>query len=149
MSSSRHHKPKALYQGEHARRLQQQLVSRDYNLTGKPDYIVDHDGLPIPVLVKSGQAPGKDPHDSHVAQVLVYCLLIHETIKTPPPYGIIRYADRTFEIDYNESTVHALLDLIDEINAIRQSEDLPARSHQSPRRCYACRHQRICDQSLV
>lgn len=147
--SRRKAKPKALYQGEYARQLRRQLVSWDYQVTGKPDYIVDHEGFPIPVLVKAGQAPGKDPHDSHVAQILVYCLLIHEVTKVPPPYGIIRYADRTFEVDYHEAAAHAILDLIDEIKAARQQATLPGRSHESKRRCFACRHRRICDHSLL
>ena len=56
-----------LYQGENANKLRQQMVSWEYGLTGSPDYVVDHDGYPIPVLKKLGRAPEHEPHDSHVA----------------------------------------------------------------------------------
>lgn len=138
-----------LYQGENANKLRQQMVSWEYGLTGLPDYVVDHDGHPIPVLKKSGSAPDHEPHDSHVAQILVHCLLVHETMQSPPPYGIIRYDDRTFEVDYTEQAVTALLELIDEMRVRWQKDTIPARSHDSTRRCYACQHRGICEETLV
>jgi CRISPR-associated exonuclease Cas4 len=138
-----------LYRGPNANKLRQQMVSWEYGLTGSPDYVVDHDGQPIPVLKKSGSAPDHEPHDSHVAQILVHCLLVHETMQSPPPYGIIRYDDRTFEVDYTEPAVTALLELVDEMRVRRQGDDLPARSHDMRRRCYACGHRRGCEETLV
>ncbi len=135
------------YHGRFKQRLRQPLVSWEYGISGQPDYVVEHDGQPIPVLARSGLAPGNAPHDSHVAQVLVYCLLFHETTGSAPPYGIVRYGDRTFEVDYSESAVDALLDLLEEIRAV--GEELPPRSHDVGRHCFACRHRRICDESLV
>lgn len=137
-----------VYDGENAQKLRQQLVSWDYGLTGLPDYVVDHNGSPIPVLKKSGSAPAVEPHDSHVAQILVHCLLVHETTQYPPPYGIIRYDDRTFEVDYTEQAVGALLELVDEMRLRQQENGLNARSHDSKRRCYACRYRGICEESL-
>jgi CRISPR-associated exonuclease Cas4 len=138
-----------LYRGENAGKLRQQMVSWEYGLTGSPDYVVDHNGQPIPVLKKSGQAPDHEPHDSHVAQILVHCLLVHETMQSPPPYGVIRYDDRTFEVDYTEQAVTALLELVDEMRGRRQADTIPARSHDSRQRCYACRYRGECEESLV
>jgi CRISPR-associated exonuclease Cas4 len=135
------------YEGPYKKRLRRALVSWEYGITGKPDYIVHHEGIPIPVLVKTGLAPEDSPHDSHVAQILAYCLLIHETAEVAPPYGIIRYADRTFEVDYNETSVQALLDLVAEIRSARGT--MPPRSHDTPRRCAACRHHRRCNEALA
>lgn len=137
----------ALYDGPYKQRLSRPLVSWEYGITGKPDYVVEHDGAPVPVLVKNGRAPKNSPHDSHVAQVLVYCLLIHESAKVAPPYGIIRYADRTFEVDYNEPSVQALLDLLDDMHS--QRHKIPARSHDKTQHCFACLHQGHCEQSLL
>jgi CRISPR/Cas system-associated exonuclease Cas4 (RecB family) len=138
------------YRGSRARRVRQQLVSRNNGVTGKPDYIIRHDGHPIPVLRKSGAAPDY-PYDSHIAQVLIHCLLIEETYNQVSPYGIIRYDDRTFEIDYDETAFNALLDLIDEIRLMRaEYDDQPLhRSHEEERRCVACRHHEICEESLA
>lgn len=136
------------YAGPHAKALRGQLISWEYGITGRPNYIVDHDGYPIPVLVKQGKAPADSPHDSHIAQILAYCLLIHENSKIPPPYGIIRYKDRTFEVDYNEIVVEALLDLIEEMHT-QHDHPLPHRSHEKQRHCAGCRYRNRCEESLV
>lgn len=136
------------YTGPFARQLNGQLVSWEYGITGRPDFIVDHQGTPVPVITKRGKALQNSAHDAHVAQILVYCLLVHETTKNAPPYGIIRYSDRTFEVDYDASTAEAVLDLIDDVRAHTDGAVLP-RSHESERHCYACSHRTICDQRLV
>lgn len=138
------------YSGPYSRQLNRQLVSWEYGVTGRPDFIVDHQGSPIPILKKRGKAPANSAHASHVAQVLVYCLLIHETTDTAPPYGIIRYRDRTFEVDYDAPTADALLDLIDEVRAAKQAEGTIApRSHNEERHCYACSHRKTCNERLI
>ncbi len=137
-------KNNGLYKGLESGR---QLVSWEYGVTGQPDTIIDYQGTPVPVLVKHGLAPTDSAHDSHIAQVLVYCLLVHQTTNIAPPHGVIRYADRTFEVDYNEPAVVALLDLADEIRTSRQS--IPNRSHDSRQRCFACRHNKNCDDTLL
>lgn len=124
------------------------LVSWEYGITGKPDYLVDHNGYAIPIMVKTGPAPDS-PHDSHVAQILVYCLLVHETTQVPPPYGIIRYADRAFEVDYTESAAETLISAIEEMHTQRQFKSLPPRSHDVARRCFACRHRKRCRERLT
>ena len=136
------------YQGKHAGRLRRQLVSYEYGVTGRPDYIVEHDGYPIPVLRKLGRAP-EAPYDSHVAQILVHCLLIEAMIRLPPPYGVIRYDDRTFEVVYDPPAFEALVQLLNEIRAEREHGSPPARSHEVKRRCFACRHRKGCEESLT
>ena len=147
--SRNQYKPqRPVYEGQYKQKLQEQLVSWEYGLTGKPDYIVDHQGFPVPVLVKKGVAPTAEPHDSHIAQVIVYCLLVHETTTVAPPYGIVRYDDRVFEIDYNEPAINALFQVLDDIRATRRDIEIPYRSHDSERQCVGCRHHRICEESL-
>lgn len=136
------------YHGPNARALRGQLVSWEYGITGRPQFIIEHDGKPIPVLVRRGKAPSDSPHDSHIAQVLTYCLLIHENAQIPPPYGIIRYQDRTFEVDYNEVVVETLLDLVEEMHDVRE-HPLPERSHYKKQHCAGCRYRRTCEESLV
>lgn len=129
--------------------LQGQLVSLKFGITGKPDLILAHNGYPIPVITKQGQAP-KSPHDSHVAQILVHCLLIEETTQTAPPYGVIRYDNRTFEVDYDDQMYEMLLDLLEEMHHDRaEGIDLLPRSHRKERRCAGCRHRKKCDEKLI
>lgn len=131
-------------------RLTRQLVSFKYGITGKPDYVIYQDGKPIPVVVKSGKA-NTAPHDSHIAEVIVHCLLIEETVDIAPPYGLIRYDNRAFEVDYDNEMFEMLLDALEAIHHDKRHFDdgPPDRSHKIEQRCFACRHRRRCDQSLT
>jgi CRISPR-associated exonuclease Cas4 len=136
------------YEGHRARRFQRQWTAWEYGITGHIDYVVEHKGYLIPILRKSGKAPQSPsipPYDSHLAQLVALCLLIQENKKLIPPYGIIRYDDRTFEVDYDEAAFTALLDTLDEIQSKRHANRIPQRSHDEPRRCIACRHRKTCD----
>lgn len=129
--------------------LQGQLVSFKYGVTGKPDLILQQGGYPIPVITKRGAAP-KTPHDSHVAQILVHCLLIEDTTQITPPYGVIRYDNRTFEVDYDNDMYEMLIDLLDEMHQEREEEfSLLPRSHRKKQHCAGCRHRKKCDESLI
>ena len=130
-------------------KLQGQLVSLKYGITGKPDLILEHNGQPIPVITKRGQAPNA-PHDSHIAQILVHCLLIEDITDIAPPYGVIRYDNRTFEVDYDKEMYDMLLELLDEMHQEReQGIVLLPRSHRNKQHCGGCRYRKKCDESLL
>jgi CRISPR-associated exonuclease Cas4 len=130
------------------------FFSATYGLTGKPDYLVEtRDGL-IPIEVKSSAAPSH-PYSSHVLQLAAYCLLVEETTGQAPPYGLIKYADAVFEVDYTPTLRQELLTLLNVMQHLRaQSNRQRAhsgvpRSHDEPRRCAGCGYRQICDQSLA
>lgn len=120
-------------------------------ITGKPDYLVEENGLIIPVEVKSSRAPSM-PHDSHLFQLAAYCLLVERTHGVRPPYGILRYRDRTFSVDFTrelEGELEALLEDIREQERLNRKKDIgPDRSHQEPARCARCGYRDICNQRL-
>ena len=129
------------------RRLEEPLFSPRHRLTGRPDYVVvSHKDL-IPVEVKSGPAPRR-PHAAHVLQLGAYCLLLTETCGRRPPYGIIRYADRTFQVPYTRQLEGEVLAALNDLRAALCAGDAP-RNHQNPRRCAACGYRQECDQALV
>lgn len=127
-------------------RVEKPLYDAVSGLTGKPDYLVEEDGVLIPVEVKSSRAPSV-PHDSHVYQLAAYCLLVERTYHTRPPYGILHYRDRTFSIDYTPALEGELEDLLDEIRE-QERHGEASRSHQEPARCARCGYRGICDQRL-
>jgi CRISPR-associated exonuclease Cas4 len=129
------------------RRTERPFFSRRHALTGRPDYVVADGADLIPVEVKSGRAP-RQPYESHVLQLAAYCLLLGEAAGRRPPYGIIRYADRAFEVPYTRELEEELLAVLEEMR-----RDLAAggawRSHDDPRRCAACGYRADCDQALA
>lgn len=127
-------------------RLDRPLFSRRHGLTGRPDYIVADGADLIPVEVKSARAPAR-PYASHILQLAAYCLLVAETSGRRPPYGILRYADRTFQIPYTRELEEQLLDVLEEMRGDLAAGDAPRR-HRDPRRCAACGYRDVCDEAL-
>jgi CRISPR-associated exonuclease Cas4 len=122
------------------------LYSPRYNLTGKPDYLVETaDGL-VPVEVKPGR-DDPEPHESHMLQVLAYCLLLEDAGGKRPPYGLLHYRTNSFKIDYNAETRAYLLDVIEEMRAARGLSEVH-RSHDQPGRCRGCAYAPVCEESL-
>ncbi|NIV28571.1 MAG: CRISPR-associated protein Cas4, partial [Anaerolineae bacterium] len=52
---------------------------------------------------------------AHVLQLAAYCLLVEEQEGQAPAYGILKYGDRAFEVDYTVSLRDGLLRTIDAI----------------------------------
>jgi len=116
-------------------------------LTGKPDYLVEHNGALVPVEVKSGWAP-PTPRQNHVFQLMAYCLLVERSTGKRPPYGLIAYRNRTFAIDYTPEIEARLSGLLVEIRRLeRQGE--AHRSHEEAARCAACGYRALCEEKLL
>ncbi len=115
-------------------------------LTGKPDYLVEHDGQLIPVEVKTGRTP-EAPYDSHIYQVAAYCLLIEKAYGKRPAYGLIHYPHRDFAVDFTPELESALLEQLAEMRRDELRRNVP-RSHDDPMRCRACGFRKVCDQKL-
>jgi len=122
------------------------LFSERYGLSGTPDYIVTTREGSVPVEVKPGRNETK-PHESHLLQVLAYCLLLEESNGKPPPYGLLRYSTDTFRVDYNNETRAYLLQVLEEMReAARQPE--VHRNHEVGGRCRACAYRDVCEEAL-
>jgi CRISPR-associated exonuclease Cas4 len=128
-------------------KLEKPLFDKDLSLTGKPDYLVEHDGKVVPVEVKTGRTP-ESPYDSHIFQVVAYCLLVQKTYGKRPSYGIIHYPARDFAVDYTPDLESALLDLLAEMR-INEHRSEVARSHADGQRCHRCGFRQVCDQRLA
>ncbi len=130
-------------------RQERPLVSRRYNLTGRPDYLVRTKEGIVPVEVKSTRTPaGGRPYDSHVMQLAAYCLLAEDVLGARVPYGIIRYADDEVTVDYTPELRDELLTLLEEMREAREAADVH-RSHDDWRRCKGCSVREHCIESLA
>jgi CRISPR-associated exonuclease Cas4 len=127
-------------------KVEQPLYDSLLNLTGKPDYLVAERDHVIPVEVKSGFAPPQ-PHDSHLFQLAAYCYLVERTYAKRPPYGILRYRNRSFAVDFTQELESELKNLLSEMRACER-KNLGDRSHGEAARCARCGFRRSCDQRL-
>jgi CRISPR-associated exonuclease Cas4 len=128
-------------------RCERPLFSNQHRLTGRPDYLVRHGEGIVPVEVKGGTAP-EQPYPAHVLQLAAYCLLVEEQEGRLPPYGILKYDDRAFEVDYTPALRAQLLAALDALRRDLSARDVE-RSHDDPGRCRGCGYRDRCDQRLV
>ena len=128
-------------------RLERPLFSHEFLLTGRPDYLVAAGADIIPVEVKSGRSPAQ-PYLSHVLQLAAYCLLVEECYGRRPAYGIVKYTDRAFELDYTAELEDELLATMDGMRCDLAAGDAD-RSHDEPRRCQTCGYRERCDRQLI
>ena len=124
----------------------QPLYDPVFDLTGRPDYLVERDGRLIPVEIKSGRSHA-GPRRSHRMQVAAYCRLVEAVFARRPSHGILRYADRSYAIPFDDRQEAELTGVIHEMRArLGREQD---RSHASPERCRACGFRGDCDQALA
>lgn len=130
--------------------VEKPLYDAILGLTGKPDYLVEagnvEGDLIIPVEVKSHHT-GQAPYDSHIFQLAVYCLLVERQLGRRPPYGLLKYPDQVYSVDYTPALEQALLNTLDAMRSAERRKDVP-RSHNSPPRCARCGFRSVCDQNL-
>jgi CRISPR-associated exonuclease Cas4 len=127
-------------------RPERTLFSPSLGLTGKPDYIIDAGHDIVPVEVKSRSAPRR-PYASHLLQLAAYCRLTEEAYGHRPPYGLIKYADHSFSVDYDPELEERLLRTLHHMRKHLASGEAP-RNHDDRYRCSACGHRDHCLQRL-
>jgi CRISPR-associated exonuclease Cas4 len=135
-----------LYRDTGGRVPEKPLISRKLGLVGKPDYLLDIRGAIIPVEVKPGRRAAR-PYESDLMQLAAYCVLVEETTGVAPPYGMLRYAEQTFRLDYTDQVRDEVLALLDEMRVDLDEPDAD-RSHDDERRCAGCGFFEQCDQAL-
>ena len=131
--------------------VEKPLYDAVLGLAGKPDYLVETgeaEGDPIiPVEVKSRHS-GQAPYDSHIFQLAAYCLLVERQLGQRPPYGILKYLDQVFSIEFTPALENALRSTLEAMRSAERRKEV-ARSHNSPPRCARCGYRSVCDQNLL
>jgi CRISPR-associated exonuclease Cas4 len=127
--------------------VEKPLFSRRHLLTGKPDYLVEENGVRIPIEVKPNRT-ANEPRLSDSLQLAAYGLLVEETFGAPPPYGLLKYRESVFRVEFTPELRAQLLDVLSEMRGNLSAEDL-ARSHAEARRCLACGYRAGCGQEIT
>lgn len=123
------------------------FVSKKLGLSGRPDAVVMDAEHHIPVELKTGRVP-RGPLFSHILQVVAYCVLLEEEYGKAPPYGVIRYGETAFEIEYNADQRALLLQKLTEMRAsIVKGE--AHRNHNRPGKCIHCSRRAGCPERLA
>lgn len=122
------------------------LRSARLGLAGKPDYLVEENGRVVPVELKPSRR-SNTPWLRDVVQLAAYCALLEEIEPRFAGYGYLRYADRTFRIDFTDSlrseVIRTLADLREDLLAADVSPN-----HTDPRRCARCSLVVRCGQAI-
>lgn len=127
-------------------KIETPLYDPIFNLTGKPDYLVESSDGIIPVEVKSSRLKSA-PYDSHIYQLAAYCLLIEQAFSIRPRFGILNYPNQDIAVDYSPELEQSVIDIIREMHSRSLRKNIN-RSHQSASRCRGCGFTSICDQAI-
>ncbi len=152
-------------------KVEDPLFSSRYGLIGKPDYVVsiegdksqtyasyqsrNHDqgdwgvpkrGLVIPLEVKQNRSAAA-PRESDVMQLAACGLLVEQVWGVKPPYGLLKYRDAIFRVEFTSGLRARLLDVMAAMRRDLQSKDVQC-SHQEPDRCLDCGYRSNCGQAL-
>lgn len=122
------------------------LRSEKYSLSGRPDYIVRRGDRYIPVEVKTGRTP-EAPHDSHVMQLGVYCLLVEEVYGQRPSQGVLQYPERTFEVPFTDQFRDQVLETTLRMR-LSDMTGVVHRNHERPGKCRGCSRRELCPERL-
>jgi CRISPR-associated exonuclease Cas4 len=122
------------------------LRSARHGIAGKPDYLVEEQGRIAPVELKPTRE-SNSPWLRDVVQLAAYCLLLEETEPRFAGYGYLRYANRTFRIDFTDRVRGELLRTIANMRADLTAADVPP-NHHDPRRCARCMLVRVCGRAV-
>jgi len=125
------------------------LKSSNYNLAGRPDYLIKEGDQRIPVEVKTGRRP-KAPFFSHVLQIGAYCLLSEETFTQKPNHGQIRYGfdSNPHEVKWDSDLKILVTEKLEEMNDILKGNMEAHRNHKRVGKCNNCSRRKGCPERL-
>lgn len=122
------------------------LYSHRLKVMGKPDVLIKQKTMIIPVEVKTGKT-SREPYQTHIMQLVTYCHLIEENYHVRPTYGIIRYPNQEFTIQYTEALEQELHQIVGEMRVKRGWEDIH-RNHNQRGKCAVCGFREVCSERL-
>ena len=115
------------------------LVSKEYELTGKPDYIYRHriSGKIAVAELKSGSIADKQfPYRGDLLQLAAYFLLAREAYGKTPKEGRLIYADRMFIVKNTKALRRSVLTVMDEMREMLETgEGIPNTSFVGCKYC--------------
>lgn len=121
------------------------LRSERYRLVGRPDLLRRRpDGALVPIELKRRRAPPGGPYASHRLQLAAYCLLVEEETGRAPPFGVLRYADRSVTVPWDRAARAELFAFLDEV-----ARPYDGRASPAPAKCAGCVWSPSCDASLA
>ena len=127
--------------------VEKPLFSQRYRLTGKPDYIVqDETGATIPIEVKPNRN-ASEPRISDTLQLMAYGVLIEEEFRTRPDYGLLKYRERVFRVEFTDELRTVFFQILEDMRRTRRMPNV-ARSHDDPIKCRFCGYRDECDEKL-
>ncbi len=122
------------------------LVSEEYCLRGRPDYILFKNEEYVPVEEKTGRTP-RGPYFSHIMQMASYCLLVRENLGKCTQ-GLLKYEKKDFNIELDARTVKTFKDIRKKMESALKNDDFH-RNHNRKGKCAGCSRKEECPESLA
>lgn len=117
-----------------------------WDLSGRPDYVLETKQGLVPVEVKTGQTPAR-PHRNHQLQLACYLRLLEVQSGKPPEYGLLNYPEGVFRVAWDDALRNDLQATLQRIARAR-AEGKADRDHEHRGRCLGCARRDACAQKL-
>ncbi len=121
------------------------IISENYKLIGKPDYIIKNIDYYIPIELKTGRTP-RGPLFSHIIQVCAYCLLVEDNYKQKS-YGLLYYPETNYKINFTDELKNTVLKIMEDIHNCKKTK-IAHRNHAKVTKCKNCARRNICPEKL-
>ena len=123
------------------------LHDPEWDLQGRPDYVLETKSGHVPVEVKAAKTP-KHPYPNHRQQLACYLRLIEAKTGKAPEYGLLNYPEGVFRVAWDDALRADLRRTLQRIAQAR-AEGKADRDHEHPGRCLGCARRDACDQKLA
>jgi len=136
------------YEDVSKERVAKPLVSRTYNLTGKPDYIlhIRRPGAEKKSLVPVEAKPSREStrlQSSDRLQLAAYLLLVEDCYGTTPLYGLVIYKNQTHKVPWTRELRQELMDALDGMENALRAGTVTLKSHNQGK-CRRCTIRTAC-----
>lgn len=121
------------------------LISHKLKIKGKCDYIVEENGVQIPIEIKKGKCNSKKPFKNDIMQLLCYILLLEEHFGVTYPYGYILYvgSKRKYKINITLVLRRSIKYYFKKIYSYLRSGKLPKKQNNK-NKCRGCSYEDYC-----
>ena len=121
------------------------LVSHEKKIKGICDFLIEENGLYIPVEVKSGKCNASPAFKNDIMQLMCYILLLEDHFDIKYPHGYILYlgSKRKYKVSVSLALRKNVQKKIQEIRSYMRSKKIPKQNYDE-KLCRNCSYHDYC-----
>lgn len=121
------------------------IESHILKIKGKIDYIIEENGLQIPIEIKKGKCNGVKPFENDVMQLMCYVLLLEENYSFKYNHGYLLYkgSKKKYTVEITNDIRKKLIYYIHQLRGYANKNVIPKIEYDK-NKCYRCSIREYC-----